>query len=500
MAGQLTPINLEWVSPGPVSTAFVDSDAAWRLLMGPYGSGKTTTAIFDKVFRAFRQPRSPIDGKRRYRFSVVRDTYNQIGSNLLPSWWEYFPKELGKWKGEAPYKHTIELIHPDDQGIVIMEADFFGLGEHRVEDVMKGYQGTDAWIDEADRLARVVLEFVRGRNNRYQPMKHGGPYATPSISLTFNAPPITNHLHDMAIDNPLPNLEFFRQPSGLSPQAENLANLPAGYYEDLAADGRAWFVRRFVTNKWGFSRDGMPVYENFNEDFHIAPDNLKPHPMLPIFVGADAGRRPAAIFFQKMPNGQRRVLSELWMLNAGARLFGEAFNAHVAEHYPGYRIYAWRDPATESLTEISEETWGEIVSDVTKIDWEPCPVSNKDTTTRIGCLEYLFTHNTHDGQPMVLISKRCRKLAAALASGYRYKKLNVISEERYSREIDKNDHSHGVEGWQYGELGSGEFVDVAGRDETYGQFQRPSQVVDGTAIGRMGGNGRRRGLPVQVAH
>ena len=40
----------------------------------------------------------------------------------------------------------------------------------------------------------------------------------------------------------------------------NVKALPAGYYERMCETEEDWYIRRFVMNEWGYSRDGLPVY------------------------------------------------------------------------------------------------------------------------------------------------------------------------------------------------------------------------------------------------
>src|SRR3546814_5742951 len=66
---------------GPVAQRFLSDRRFITAIMGPYGSGKTTTC-FQKILNATLWQRPGRDGVRRSRGMVVRSTYGQLETNV----------------------------------------------------------------------------------------------------------------------------------------------------------------------------------------------------------------------------------------------------------------------------------------------------------------------------------------------------------------------------------------------------------------------------------
>src|SRR5882672_4541417 len=82
---------------GPTSSAFMSSDAFFRLLAGPVGSGKTTTCMFELLRRAFEQRQSTVDGLRKTRFALCRQTLSQLKNTVLKDIVAWF-SPIASWK------------------------------------------------------------------------------------------------------------------------------------------------------------------------------------------------------------------------------------------------------------------------------------------------------------------------------------------------------------------------------------------------------------------
>ena len=87
----------------------------------------------------------------------------------------------------------------------------------------------------------------------------------------------------------------FKQPSGRSPYAENIDNLPDGYYD---TQGRSEeYIRVYIDGEYGLSSAGMPVYKYFRPDYHMAKTGLRSisNGVRPVVIGMDLGLTPAAV-------------------------------------------------------------------------------------------------------------------------------------------------------------------------------------------------------------
>ena len=77
-------LQIDFHPPGPVANAFLFSEAKVSLLMGPYGSGKTTTAAA-AILKSIAETKPDSDGVVRWRGCVVRATYQMLITSTIPT-------------------------------------------------------------------------------------------------------------------------------------------------------------------------------------------------------------------------------------------------------------------------------------------------------------------------------------------------------------------------------------------------------------------------------
>lgn len=512
-------LRLDWTAPGPVCARFMASTARVQVLNGPVGSGKTTAVLLKAIKLAARQ--SPAKGRRvswpvdpedrsratagpvrMFRLCVVRDTYRQLWRSTLPSWWKRVPKEVGTWSGadNGPGRHQI-LFSLDGKTVIEFIADFIAIGDNSVEDVMRGYEPTAFYLNEADLLSWDVYVWARSRWGRYPGMELGGPDWW-GLFMDCNAPQIGTPLHDHVFLDPGPDIELFRQPSGFDALGENKANLPPGYYDDMAAGMPEPMVNRLIRNLPGFTLSGKPVHPEFNDLLHTADRVLDAVPGLPILIGFDAGLDPAAVLCQKLGNGRWRVIDELVSEHGtGPVRFARALNELLAARYGDWqvkplveeptwtrpmralnrgKIRGWADPSSQWGVDRQEDeqSWLEIVAWHTGIRIDAAP--SNDTTLRRAALARVLTLMP-DGKPAFQISPRCKMVRAGLAGGFRYRRLQLgaHTEDRWTDEVEKNQFSHPCEALEYVLMGGGEAGEVLDRRARgFGSNDLPRTAAD----------------------
>lgn len=465
---------------GPIAAAYLRTAASVAAIMGPYGSGKTMASFMRILQAALFQDPGP-DGVRRVRCIIVRETYPQLELNVLNSWFQLFPKTVGKFSGDSPITHVIPINYGGYP--VEITAIFNAIGDKRIEDVVKGFEGECFYLNEADLSPRELFDGLlgrvqAGRGRLGRPAKWVGGWCD------FNAPDDENWTYGTFVES-LPDGWFFRrQPSGLSPDAENLPNLKAGYYEETCKGKPDWWVRRFVRNEFGYSRDGKPVYgDDYNDQLHVS-DDIKVNPLLPIKLGIDQGLNPAITFGQDLPSGQQVCFDELVGDNESAGAFGERFNHLVGNHYHGAEFEACADPAAwarSAATSGSDPAiWIKAFCAVTGIRVKPAPTN--DPLARIGavasCLRRMI-----GGQPGYRLHSRCRVLRKGFNSGYRLRRIaQTGGRESYTDKPDKtNGLYHNVhDAEQYRIIGNGGFAQVMQRahDDVRRHAALPSRGKD----------------------
>lgn len=435
--------SIQYKPPGPVSRAFMLSDAFFRGIMGPFGSGKSTVCVME-ILRRAQQQKVGTDGKKRSRWAVIRNTYPELKTTTIKTWHQWVPPSLGRWVDSGPPTHHIQ------DGDLDLEVIFVSLD--RPDDIAKllGMELTGAWVDEAREIPKAVIDGLTGRVGRYPSTLMGGSNWSGIIAST-NPPDNDHWWYKLAEEVHPEGWAFFRQPGGLSDQAENRENLPPDYYERQVAGKEPGWIKVYVDGDYGFVRDGRPVYPEYKDSVHCVEFGLIPG--VPIHVGIDFGLTPAAVFAQKTAMGQWRWHSELVTEDMGAVRFAECVRAAMFERYPGFSFGTITgDPAGDTRAQTDEVTPFQILR-AQNIPAVPAPTN--DFIKRRESVAVALSRMI-DGQPGLIIHPNCKSLRKGMAGGYNYRRLQVTGEERYRDVPDKNMYSHVCEAGQYLMVGAGE--------------------------------------------
>lgn len=462
------PFAIDWKPPGPVAAAFSDATDFVTGIRGPVGSGKTTAALMKIIKAAAVQRPSPIDGVRRCKALVIRDTFVNIKRTILPTWHGWFPTTMGEWVGGPPAQHRLRFDL--GRGPIDLTVDFMGIGDDTIENLLRSYEMTCFYINEADLLSFDALSFLMQRAGRYPSKLHGGPTWYGGW-MDFNSPEQDHWLHELFVDGIIPGgmeqkaegYRLFDQPGGTEPGAENVHNLPPGYYDRMLKSMPEWLARRMVHNKWGYSRDGKPVYPEFNDTIHVAPKVLEPVKGIPVGIGADAGGTPAATFGQWMKDGQWRILAEIATgPGTGPTKFSELILQTAAERFPQHNpatdFYGWCDPSAEygGDGEDNDPSWLIKVRKKTGINFRP--TATNAPSMRQEAIRQPLTRLI-DGRPGLWLCPSCKTLRKALNSGYHYRKIQIGGATgRFDTKPAKNMFSHISESAEYLLLGGGHGV------------------------------------------
>lgn len=466
------PEVTRWVPPGPVSRAFYNDDKS-RIVpfMGPVGGGKTSTCIMKRLRMASLMPPDS-EGWRRDYVVVIRDTYRSAAKSTLVSWQDWLPKNFpgSTWTGgdDRPVTHVIRGGLPDGTKFEAT-TEVIGLNGNRIEQVMRGKVFSSAWINEASDQPRDVLPYVAqrlGRFPRKSTLNGREPFA--QLIMDFNAPDTDHWLREVCVEKPLPGLTFYAQPAAMlrqgegsqrryviNPNAENIKALPADYYQNMCATEEDWYIRRFVMNEWGYSRDGLPVYADyFDQHVHVAKASLRPDPKRPVLVGIDgstAGLRPAAVLLQATGEGGLRLLREVVPGQGyGAARFGELLQAEIAA-LGCNGVVAWGDPASQygGDREGGQLSFADIVAMILGVPVQiPFNGSNE-----IGLRLQAVKNELKPGglRPPLLIDPVCRMVIRGFASNYRFKRRPAHSAQPWDVVPDKQAPSADVhDALQYG--------------------------------------------------
>lgn len=213
-------------------------------------------------------------------------TYGQLRDTTIPTFHRWLPPEyFGRW-----YSSDHRFVVKAFAGIEF-EVLFRALDKPEHIRNLLSLDLTGGWINEAREVPWAIVEALQGRVGRYPPQDEGG--ATWSgIWMDTNPPDVDSRwyrffeekdwLKDFeemkragglppGIVRPEQFAAIFHQPSGLSPDAENLAGLPGGpaYYQRMKIGKSTEWVKVYVEGKYGFVTDNKIVFPEFNDRIHI---------------------------------------------------------------------------------------------------------------------------------------------------------------------------------------------------------------------------------------
>jgi hypothetical protein len=437
---------------------FHKDDSFVQLVMGPYGSGKSTMCINKIVQKACAMP-AWSNGRRKSRWVVVRNTSGELYSTTLQTWLAWF-SELGSIEKRQKPLLTYEHTFNDGHGLIELELLFIALD--REDDVrkIKSLEATGVYINELSEVPQAALSHFKGRvNHRYPSKSFCDEYYWSGIICDTN-PPDEDHwiYRDFELQN-LESYKIFKQPPGLikdeygnwlrNPHADNAENLARDYYNKLAEGQSQDFIKVFCLGQYGIVGFGKVVYPEYNADFHSAED-VPAIQGEPIHLGWDGGLTPACIVTQISPRGQLMVLKEYLGENMGVKAFAENIVLpSLKRDFPYCPLIGFSDadPSGTRRDEIMAEF--SFIGELNALGITTEAASTNKIEPRINSVRY-FLNKAIDGKPGLILSRKgCPVLHKGFVKGYVFKRIAISGEERYKSEPDKNEFSHPHDGLQY---------------------------------------------------
>lgn len=467
----------EFWADGDVLNEFMeDRTSRVKIIQGPVGSGTSSACCMHIYEQAMAQAKQA-DGKQRFRASVYRETYPMLEETTIKTWLEWFPeREFGRFFWSKPFRHEIRI------GPLELDVTFTAMEDiNDAKAHFKSLEPSLIWFNEGQFAAwSVIAEAVdRVSPPRYPRVIDGG-CTWGGLILDTNAPPADHWIPIMRGDAPAPdwmtddqkraltkpaNWSFYMQPPGLievfengslvgykpNPDAENLRYLPPDFYmQKIGGKPKSW-IDANIMNRSSVVVDGKPVYPDFRRDVMVSDNPIEPIPHLPIVVGIDFGRQPAAICMQNL-RGRWYVLREIIGRDMGAAKFAPIVKSDLSTHFPGFEFHFWGDPSGGYQGQNDDTTPFQVFRTHGMIV-RPAPGNNLDSL-RKEAMETVLCRMT-DGKPSMLVDPRCTTFITGMAGGYHFKRIQV-SGERYSDAPNKNQYSHVCEAGEYAVLGGGE--------------------------------------------
>ena len=449
----------------PVISAYMQSDARTRHILGPFRSGKSSGSVVEIIRRAARQARGP-DGYRRSRWMVVRNTMPELRDTTIKTFLNWFPSGTIGYMKETGKTYFIQV---DD-----IRAEVMFRALDAADDVanLLSLEITGAYLNEVREISREIVEGVDGRIGQYPAMKDGGP-SWYGVWADTNPPEERSYLHSMyekrdpddprkAKDN---DWQVFKQPPAVvkdaagvwhtNPHAENLENLIPGYYEKQLGGKTDEYIRVNLAGQYGRSKGGKPVHPAFNPELHIAKQILVPNPANLLLIAADFGLTPAMVLKQQDGLGRVLTFDSIATFDMGLeRAIEEKLLPLLrsTKYAQCQDIFVTGDPSGNRGADGDETSCVDIFHRYrrkglgkVKLAWSNSPVH------RQGATDHFLTRLVGAGLPayQVCPGEGTIDLRLALGGNYMFKKYK---DGRPSSDVEKNAASHTGEANEYGDM------------------------------------------------
>jgi len=445
----------------PTASRFHRSNAVVRVLRGPIGTGKSVTCCMEIIRRGKEQ--AAWEGVRRTRWAAIRNTYPELTSTTIKTWDDWAPGAVTVFS--SPISSTFSRDLPDGTR---MEIEVLFMSLDRPADVkkLKSLDLTGIWLNEGSELPKAALDMATGRVSRF-PSKAQGGSTWSGVILDTNSPDDDHYLYALEM-NPPEGWEFFAQPGALikmpdgsyapNPAAENVHNHTLGYdywMRQVPGKDEQW-IKVFILGQYGSVHDGKPVYNEWNSSLHSK--EIYPQQGVKLKIGIDFGLTPSAVLTQNDARGRLLVLDEICGEDMGFRQFLEdALIPYLMTNYAQHwakkddMIELIADPAGEQRAQSDEKScFQEARAKGLKIK----AAKSNAWLPRRGAVAW-FLSKLSAGQPMFLIDPTCSTLIKGFNGGYKYRRIQVTGEERYTEEPSKNKYSHPHDALQYVAMESG---------------------------------------------
>lgn len=446
----------------PTCSKFHADDSFVRGLRGPVGSGKSVACVIEMLQRACRQEPNGFK-ERKTRWAIIRNTFPELKTTAIKTFEDWIPGKICPIKYDSPIRGNLTLPLPDKTTV---KAEFLFLALDKPKDVQKllSLELTGAWANEARELDKTVIDGLTMRVGRYPSMRDGG-CTWSGIIMDTNPPDDDHWWYDFECIETPDKWRFFAQPpailkigdryvpnrgQGQHPIAENVEHHSKGYdyYMDMIAGKDPNWIASYCMNQFATLVDGRPIYEHqFNEVMHVSTDELWPQKGLPVYIGFDFGLTPSAIFGQINTIGQLRIIDELVSESMGIDTFvRETVMPLIKNKYRDNELIVVGDPAGVSRSDTDERTAFDVLN---AYGMDAIPATSNNPARRWEAVRSFLTRLVDGGKPAFLLNRSCKSLRKGFLSGYRFKRLQVSGEEKYSERADKNKFSHPHDALQY---------------------------------------------------
>ena len=423
----------------PTIREFAASNARIRGLIGPFRSGKSSGCAVEIVRRALAQ-KPGTDGIKRTRWLVVRNTFRQLEDTTIHTVHMWLPPQhFGRYY-PSDHRYVVKGFEGTEFEILFRARD----RPDHVSNLLS-LEVTGSWVNEAREVPWTIIDAIQGRIEQW-PSKAMGGCSWAGLFMDTNPPDQDSDWYRFFEEKKHPDwfAKIFRQPSGLSPEAENIPNLTnPNYYRMLAEGKKPEWIKVYVHGEYGFVVDGKPVYDEYSDTLHRR--EVDPIPGVTIRRGWDFGLTPACCFSQLLPDGRWLVFDEMTSTDMGFDKFSDDVLEHCRRSFRGdVRFEEDADPAGDIRAQTDKGTCFQIGRSK-GIDLDG---SEQDPVLRMESVRKPL-RTLIGGEPQFVLHPRCKTIRKGFLGGYNLRRMQVAGPERYVSRPDKGMYSHIMNAMEY---------------------------------------------------
>lgn len=460
-----TPYGVKIYEPSNTGRDFHNSNDNCRLVLGEYGSGKTTMCLQEIPKKAAAMPPWFNGTIRKSKWAIIRNTSGELMTTTLQSWLMWFG-ELGMIDKRQKPVLTYEHAFNDEYGRIEIELIFLALD--RDDDIrkLKSLEITGCYFNELSEIPKAAFDHITSRL-RYPSQDFCRDNYWSGIIADTNPPDTDHWIYKLFEEQQLHSHRIFKQPPGLlmdsdgtlikrddgryidNPHHDTYKHLKnKNYYSDAAIGKDMEYIKVYCLGQYGSLRTGKVVYPEYNDDLHSMND-LLPITGLPLYIGQDFGLTPAAVIMQFTSRGQLLILKEYTSEDMSINTFTEnVLIPGISKDFPGFKIASIEaDPAGDARNQAFNEL--SCIGVMRSLGLNVYPASTNDPDSRHNAVRFFLTRLV-DGKPsLVLDRKNCPIIRKGFIKDYYFKLLKTIGSERYKNEPEKNYASHSHDAVQY---------------------------------------------------
>lgn len=357
----------------PTLLKFHNSTAKLRGISGPPGSGKSVGCAVEHLhFLAQRQEADNL-GRRRTRVAIIRDSYPKLVRTTHKTVTEWVLPGSGSISTNAPMRGDLSYPHPSGDGTIVMVTVMF-MAIETAQDLqnMDSLEVSSIYINEVNEQLEGIIASSLERVGRYPPPKDGIKCTEPCVSVDFNLPGKEHWLYKLFVEKSFTSNEYFtkddvayfEQPAAVlcpnyrevqlgiedpiyefNPLAENLTNLPDGYYGAQLANNTWSRIQSRLMMYWVSPNTGKVIHEDFKARYHKSAKLLTVEQGMMVYVGFDTSGQNKGLAFCQYINGQLRVIYEAFLDGGTVAAIDKKLKPMINRYFANCPVKVICDPA-----------------------------------------------------------------------------------------------------------------------------------------------------------